>query len=467
VVFTTVGLFDFRTKPSFYWLPTKSHFSCHANPPKTARFGDFRQNNINRTDIIVRWWAKRQKNKYYIIICIHLKVLANFLFEITPLGTNTDHLKCGSKVKSSYRLSKKQDLRTNFVPENQKSAFPLNSTQDPMKPGLFFLTAILAFCGACVQEDDFLVDYDSKTLFAAPSERELEVIKADWQSRQLTPTDYEEEEAVELSDGKTLLKIISYRIDGLREYAALILPKAGDNLPVRVYVGGFGLGITENSVAIAAVPASDFQGVLAIPALRGQSLRVTLDGKTYVTPVSDGVHCDAFDGAADDVIGLLNLLENSEDRVNINRTAVRGGSRGATVSLLVAERDKRVKMAFAVAGPVDLLNLTAKHKNDPTYQCQFLNELVNGTSTIAETRRKIIASSPFYFADELPQTQMHLAENDRIVPVSEGQLLKEEMQRLGKQDSFELFIYEKRDHSNVASGNTLLNERIDSLLSKL
>jgi dipeptidyl aminopeptidase/acylaminoacyl peptidase len=64
---------------------------------------------------------------------------------------------------------------------------------------------------------------------------------------------------------------------------------------------------------------------------------------------SGGEHCDGFDGAADDIIAFLNVIEETEDRADVQRTTVRGGSRGATVALLVAERDKRVKGAIGVA----------------------------------------------------------------------------------------------------------------------
>ena len=312
-----------------------------------------------------------------------------------------------------------------------------------------------------------MIDYNKAELFAEPSPSELIAVKADWDSRNLIPTDYQEVEVVELQERQAVFKIISYKFDGLKEYAALLIPTSGEDLPVRFQINGFGLGITENSITIASGPNSGSNAILAIPALRGQSLKVTLEGKTYVTPVSEGIHCDAFDGAADDVIGLMNVLQTTESRANVNRTAVRGGSRGATIALLVAERDTRVKMAFAVAGPSDLLDLTAQSENDPTYQCQVLDDLVNKRITMAEARHKMIASSPLFFAADLPQAQMHLGKNDKIVPVSEGEQLRQKMDELGRSDSFELFIYEDRGHTDIVMGNTLLNDRIDSLLSQL
>ena len=332
--------------------------------------------------------------------------------------------------------------------------------------GLYLIVLLFLFAG-CRIDDDYLSDYNKDELFTPVTTDEINAVKSDWELRDLTPSDYEELEIVELSDNQTILKLVSYRIDGLREYAALLVPLEGSDLPVKVYLGGFGLGITENSVAIESNQTAANKSILAIPALRGQSLKITIEGKTYVTPTSEGIHCDAFDGAADDGIGLLNLIELTEKRANVNRTAVRGGSRGATVSLLMAERDNRVKMAFAIAGPTDLLGMTSINENDPTYQCQFLEDLVQNGGTIEEARKKMIASSPLYFASDLPLAQLHLGEKDPIVPLSEGEKLQFEITRLGNQEHFELFIYEERGHVDISLKNELLNQRIDSLMSQL
>jgi dipeptidyl aminopeptidase/acylaminoacyl peptidase len=160
------------------------------------------------------------------------------------------------------------------------------------------------------------------------------------------------------------------------------------------------------------------------------------------------------------------VIEQTEDRADMNRITIRGGSRGATVALLVAERDERVKGAIAVAGPVNLLTLASQNENDRTYQCQFLNNLVNGKSSVSSSRSKMIASSPVYFARLLPKTQLHLAENDRIVPVSQGAELTDEMTKVAIQDSLEVFIYKGRTHENIARENPELNQRINEFLKQ-
>ena len=314
---------------------------------------------------------------------------------------------------------------------------------------------------------DFLKDYDTEELFATPTTAELNDVLTDWQSRDLSPSNYTEE-AVYPVGGNAVLKMVSFNVSGNKEYGALLIPPSVEGMPVRMWIGGFGYDVTMNSINIVFdTTASDHPFIFAVPALRGQWLSVRVNGIEYTSPVSEGNHCDAFDGATDDAIAFLNIIDSTEVKSDINRTGVRGGSRGATVAMLMAERDERVKLAVSVAGPVNMIELTSKSENDETYQCQFLDDLVNGNETIDQARHKMIASSPYFFSEYLPPTQLHLAAKDDIVPVSEGEDLNEKMNESGLGGPLELFIYEGRDHSNIATNNSELEERIQSFFSQL
>jgi pimeloyl-ACP methyl ester carboxylesterase len=318
---------------------------------------------------------------------------------------------------------------------------------------------------AC-EEDDFLDGYNRNELFAKPTQSELDAVVLKWQSRDLSLRDYKVIQEVNIAESNLTLKIVTFSVSGHIEYGALVMPEGNSRLPVRMYAGGFALDNAVNSIKlIMSGNANADRFMFAFPALRGQSLSITINDGEYTSPVSTGKHCDAFDGAADDVIAFLNLIEVTELRADVQRTTVRGGSRGATVALLVAERDKRVKGAIAVAGPVNLLKLTSQSENDRTYQCQFLSDLVQGKSSMQSARSKMIASSPLYFAQYLPKTQLHLGKNDRIVPVSQGEDLKMAMTNLGMKDSLELFIYD-RTHENIATDNQELNDRINEFLKQ-
>lgn len=172
--------------------------------------------------------------------------------------------------------------------------------------------------------------------------------------------------------------------------------------------------VTPQTAASTTAPPSPF--ILGWVAFRGQILRITLDGHLYESPRSEGSVGDAFDGATDDAQALLNVILSTVATADASRIAVRGGSRGGTVALLLAERDARVRRAISVVGPTDMLRLTQTNQEDRTYQLQFLQELKEGRQTLAEARQRLLASFPLYFAQRLPLTQLHLGSQDRIVP---------------------------------------------------
>jgi dienelactone hydrolase len=322
------------------------------------------------------------------------------------------------------------------------------------------LVLIITTCVSC-REDDFLDGIDRQTLVATPNQQEIDDVVADWNARDLSVHDYTVIQTVGIAEAT--FKIVSFRVGGLKEYGALLIPESGTAMPLRMYIGGFSLNVTVNSIVLAASSGAVKQPyAFAIPALRGQSLSVTLNGIEYTTPISDGDHCNAFDGATDDAIAFLNVIASTENQVDTERVSVRGGSRGATVALLMGERDQRVKISIAVAGPADLMTLTSASENDATYQCQFLAALVDNSSDIPTVRHTLIASSPIYFADKLPKTQVHLGAEDKIVPVVQGDELKEVVEAVPNHKAFELYVYQGRGHADIASDNVELQDRVES-----
>lgn len=337
----------------------------------------------------------------------------------------------------------------------------------------FFKKALMPMAWICLflmlscEEKDRLSEQEKSALFATPSTTEADSIFANWKKRPLNPSDYTVIQETTILDGKYTFKMVSFRVNGIKEYAALLIPKTDTPVPVRLYIGGFGLDVTTNSLNLSLDNTNSLNPhILAIPALRGQSLAITLNGTLYSSPLSEGEHCDAFDGATDDALAFLNLIQQTESKADVNRTSIRGGSRGATVALLAGIRDKRIKRVVSVAGPANLMSLTSTHTKDPTYLCQFLSDLQNKRVTLAEARNKLIASSPLYFAQHLPLTQMHMGLKDKNVPIEQGDELEQKMTQLGLKSSFQLFTYDKA-HTDIATDNPALAERIAQFLAQL
>jgi pimeloyl-ACP methyl ester carboxylesterase len=323
------------------------------------------------------------------------------------------------------------------------------------------------FSLAC-EESHYLDHIDKASLFADPTTQELDAIRAEWQERDLNISEYNVERSVDIGETGIVFKIVSYRTRGMEQYAALVIPKAEEEMPLRIYVNGFDIDNSVNGMRLSIGETfNNDPYAFALPALRGQSIDIEVNGIKYTTPPAEGNHCDAFDGAADDVISLMNLIDETEDKIDVNRTSVRGGSRGGTVALLVAERDLRVKAAVDVAGPTNMLELTAQNEDDDSYKCQFLYDLVENSISIEEARKKLLASSPLFFVETLPKTQLHLAAKDVIVPISQGYDLEARMLAASRGNLIQLFQYSDRDHSNIATDNTDLVERIEDFLSEL
>ncbi len=319
---------------------------------------------------------------------------------------------------------------------------------------------------ACSSDNDFLEGFDKQLLFSQPTQEELTIIEEDWASRNLNPTNYAIEEEIPIGTGGTVLKMISFTLDGYKEYGALIVPETDTLVPVRMALNGFSFEPENIETSIALNGGEEFKipYIFAIPAFRGQDLHIILNGVTYSSPISEGNKCDAFDRATDDAIAFLNIIQDTEEMADMNRVSAQGGSRGGTVAMLMAQRDQRVKKVIGIAAPTNMLDLTSRNQNDNIYICQFLQELVNGTMTIAEARHNMIASSPLFFVQQLPSTQLHLGEDDRIVPPDQGTQLIQQIEALNLDIDFQLFVYENRTHSNIASENQILRDRIELFL---
>src|SRR6185503_2075327 len=54
---------------------------------------------------------------------------------------------------------------------------------------------------------------------------------------------------------------------------------------------------------------------------------------------------------------------------------------------------------------------------------RFLKRAIDGKATLADVRRRMIASSPLYFAHRLPRSQHHYGLEDPSVPVRNGREL--------------------------------------------
>lgn len=153
--------------------------------------------------------------------------------------------------------------------------------------------------------------------------------------------------------------------------------------------------------------------VQIIPAFRGRFTSYEDNGW-----FSRGDFCDAYDGAADDTIALLNAAQQLLTDVSFENVLLWGGSRGGNTALLMAARDPRVTTVIAAAAPVDFYRKSWQFDDSNQYRCQFFDG-----KTEQESRQRMLASSPLFYEPNanLEHVFLHHDEGDDIVPLWNAQ----------------------------------------------
>ncbi len=183
---------------------------------------------------------------------------------------------------------------------------------------------------------------------------------------------------------------------------------------------------------------------IVMPCLRGETLR--LDDLAIT---AQGDRRDAWEGAALDTIAFTTAALEVTPEIDPSRIAVYGYSRGGGVALLVGQRDPRVRAVLAFAAPTDWFRAMtdqdgpwaerlAAAARDPsvppdTLRSQFLDWFVRGRDgeTLAQLRRRLLASSPLYFARRLRAAQVHQGGADSAVPVENATALRDAARSAG------------------------------------
>lgn len=275
-------------------------------------------------------------------------------------------------------------------------------------------------------------------LFAQPAAGEIAAVRQQWSQRDLRPRD------VQIVKRGTLgafdVRIVSHRIYGSKHYGAVLVPKnAKGPFPVVVEAKGvspsyFPLDLTR---AIAPKFLAGEPVVFFLPSYRGEVL--LFDGERYQ---SEGDRTDVWDGATDDFIAFTSAALKVTPEANGERMCSFGKSRGGTVAMLAGIRDRRFHCVAAWSGPADhffemeQMGLTPRERvAEGLYRKsdvfgiagQFIETWLRaplaGEQDIAETRLHILASSPLWFAESLPASQLQYGEEDGVVSPRHGRAL--------------------------------------------
>ncbi|MET0636609.1 MAG: prolyl oligopeptidase family serine peptidase [Chitinophagaceae bacterium] len=317
-----------------------------------------------------------------------------------------------------------------------------------MKHLLISLLALCSLpCTAQIQQES-KEEILFRKILADPSANEIEEALDHSRKLDLSPESVMVHDTIILANNNRLY-IVSSEIEGYRHYGAVIIPScAAKKYPVVIFAtGGDGIhtqfditsDFNHKAVQFPAFLGAglDSNFIILIPGFRGQEL--IIGNKSFM---SEGLVSDAFDGAATDALGFLNVAIKTFHQADEDRIAIFGGSRGGTVSLLAAARDPRIKKAVVVAAPTDMKALYQLYPDQ--FKLLFFKELFAGTITEAEARRRFIASSPIYFTNQLPAIQLHHDSGDPFVPLAFAKKLADSL--MIKNNRTQFYTYNEGIH---------------------
>jgi dipeptidyl aminopeptidase/acylaminoacyl peptidase len=249
------------------------------------------------------------------------------------------------------------------------------------------LASLAAGCGGS-GDDPAATPGNSSFSYSPVTAEQVAQVQALWQSRDLAPAGV----AVYHEDARNAaytLRIYEHRVNGRRHYGVITFPKAAGHYPVVLIADGLNQADPSMDMGRWAQAAQARLGelVFVVPVFRGRTL--IYNG---ISAPAEGDFCDAFDGAADDSIALLNVAQAEIAQADFTRLMVRGASRGGNTALLLGERDARVTMVAASSAPTDFYRQSVAQMYGSQYRCQFFDG-----KTEAQSRERMIASSPLHF----------------------------------------------------------------------
>ena len=385
--------------------------------------------------------------------------VVEFLNELSPKLASDAKFHC----LLGYALVQAGDRRAALV--SFKRAYELDPRDEKTISALARLNAL----PKAPSDDGWKIPFPLASVFAKPTATEIAAVEKDWASRDLKPRGVKEElrSTVRIADRTFNVRIVSHLVLGSRHYGAIIFPANASAKSLPIIIEAKGVSPTYFPLDLENLHSPRMMGddadkfVYVVPTFRGEVLN--FNGKTFK---SDGDRTDALDGATDDAIALLSVALQTTAEADSSRICVFGQSRGGNVALLTGIRDKRIDCVVDWAGPTDWLY--AMGTNGWTEQElwaeglrirantlqtggqnieRFLKRAIDGKATLADVRRRMIASSPLYFAQRLPRSQFHYGLEDPSVPVRNGRELVANLRRHGIPASrYESFFYPGQGH---------------------
>lgn len=348
---------------------------------------------------------------------------------------------------------------------------------------LFFLLIFWLGCEKSSNEPDIdesiLEEIDFDSLFAAPTQTEIDQIIAQWDSRSIPTTSYEIADSFDYTTASPAPKIyiIKDQTLGFDHYGTIILPAEAHphSLPAIIYChgGDDGLDLYQAIQVQTTLSGTEIQYGVIAPSFRSETL---IYGETSY--LSTGTP-SPWDRDIDDTFSLMKIAFERFAAFDSSRIAMIGISRGGGVALLMGIRDSRIDQVVDIFGPTDffsewvedivkdaLIGITIDLPGFDYLNSTYIQPFKAGSVTIPELRLEMLRRSPVYFPEQIPRLQIHHGTNDQIVPVTQSERLVEVLEDIGRTSpDLEYHYYENAGHDQ----NTVMSAltRISIFLSQL
>lgn len=302
-----------------------------------------------------------------------------------------------------------------------------------------------------------------------PTPNEINTIVASWQAADYNISASELVESGEMTYNQQEFNVSIYKhtIDKEDHFTAIYVPKEArsKSLPILLEIRGVRYdypprNISKGSFVMSLLEEMTGEFIIVEPCLRGHELQAIKQMHH-----AGGDRRDSYDGAAKDAAMALTVAISNVPAWDEKHVFSFGLSRGGGVALLHGQRDKRVTGVIAMSAPTDWLQLMSRpgeHWERRIYEAaknydgaandrsvQFYEWFLQGRHDLSnpEIRQRLIASSPLYFAEHLPPTQVHQGTGDSAIPSVNAAALSDRFLGLGLNTAqYQVIFHEGAGH---------------------
>ncbi len=281
-------------------------------------------------------------------------------------------------------------------------------------------------------------------LFREPSQQEIQEIRTEWLQKDFNSQGIQKVYAEALPGGDSI-HVISHLVDGQLHYGAIYLSRDLNfqQAPILMHLegGGTGMDVSKEQTLTQGKCLRARKGYLQIlPSYRGNVLR----GKNFCFR-SGGYPGDVWLGATHDAVAFLEAVKTHYAMPDSTPVVLSGRSRGATVALMIGALTDKVDYIIASSTHTKFLDrhVVQNERVGRSFGAAFYTP----KATLLEMRRRLIASSPYYFAQWLPDFELHQGSEDPLTTVWHANVLQNQLEKLGKdKHTYNIMIYPGKGH---------------------